>query len=322
MQSGARVLQQGGTGSTDDRGIYRIYGLQPGEYIVAATPRNASTAVEIDRMQAEVAAALEMRMTRGAAAESNAAEAEAMASRLAQLRSQLPSGEQTNAGYAPVYYPGTTLPGSAGTVAVGIGEEKQGVDFQLQLVSIARVEGVIVTSNGPMPQNVQLTLVSTGHEVPGVGNNSTRADRERPFPLQQRRSRAVHVDRPRDARRRTRRGARRAAGAAYASCNRSGTAGCRAGAVGADPSVGHDRRRGRWPRRSEPGAHAAAGHDDRRPDRVRRHDAHPCRSLADAHQRLAGQSGIGRRAGEQRQWGRRRHRTVQRERVSFPAATG
>jgi protocatechuate 3,4-dioxygenase beta subunit len=176
MQSGARVLQQGGTASTDDRGVYRIYGLQPGEYIVAATPRNASTAVEIDRMQAEVAAALEMRMTRGAAAESNAAEAEAMATRLAQLRSQLPSGEQPNAGYAPVYYPGTTLPGSAGTVAVGIGEEKQGVDFQLQLVSIARVEGVIVTANGPMPQNVQLTLVSTGHEVPGVGNNSTRAD--------------------------------------------------------------------------------------------------------------------------------------------------
>ena len=176
MQSGARVLQQGGTGSTDDRGVYRIYGLQPGEYIVAATPRNASTAVEIDRMQAEVAAALEMRLTRGAAAESNAAEAEAMAARLAQLRSQLPSGEQPNAGYAPVYYPGTTLPGSAAMVAVGIGEEKQGVDFQLQLVSIARVEGVIVTANGPMPQNVQLTLVSTGHDVPGVGNNSTRAD--------------------------------------------------------------------------------------------------------------------------------------------------
>lgn len=174
MQSGTRVLQQGGTGSTDDRGIYRIYGLQPGEYVIAATPRNTSTAVEVDRMQAEVAAAMEMRM--GAAQRANAVEAEAMAARLAELRAQLPSGEQPNAGYAPVYYPGTTLPGSAGTVAVGVGEEKVGVDFQLQLVPIARVEGVIVNANGPMPQNVQLTLVSTGHEVPGVGNNSTRAD--------------------------------------------------------------------------------------------------------------------------------------------------
>src|SRR5262249_17819993 len=36
--NGQRVLQtMGGTGgSTDDRGMYRIYGLQPGDYIVSA----------------------------------------------------------------------------------------------------------------------------------------------------------------------------------------------------------------------------------------------------------------------------------------------
>jgi protocatechuate 3,4-dioxygenase beta subunit len=174
MQSGARVLQQGGTGATDDRGIYRIYGLQPGEYIIAATPRNMATAVEIDRMQAEVAAAMEARAA--VAARTNAVEADALSARLQELRAQLPTGDQPSAGYAPVYYPGTTMPASAGTLAVGVSEEKSGVDFQLQLVPIARVEGVIVSSSGPMPQNVQLTLMSTGHDVPGVGNNSTRAD--------------------------------------------------------------------------------------------------------------------------------------------------
>src|SRR5688572_27839766 len=55
MQSGTRVLQQGGTGSTDDRGVYRIYGLQPGRYIVAATPRN-NAAVDEARMRVELAA--------------------------------------------------------------------------------------------------------------------------------------------------------------------------------------------------------------------------------------------------------------------------
>jgi protocatechuate 3,4-dioxygenase beta subunit len=40
MQSGQRTLQSAGSGQTDDRGVYRIYGLQPGEYIVYATPRN------------------------------------------------------------------------------------------------------------------------------------------------------------------------------------------------------------------------------------------------------------------------------------------
>jgi protocatechuate 3,4-dioxygenase beta subunit len=177
MQSGARVLQQGGSGSTDDRGIYRIYGLQPGEYIIAATPRNTAIADE-ERMRVELAA-IETRVAamaqsgRGGAASfspEEMARVRAAASELSQ------ADERSTSGYAPVYYPGTTMAGSAGTVAVGVSEEKSGVDFQLQLVPIARVEGVIVNSNGPMPQNVQVSLVSTGHEVPGVGNSSTRAD--------------------------------------------------------------------------------------------------------------------------------------------------
>lgn len=176
LQNGARVLQQGGAGSTDDRGIYRIYGLQPGEYILAATPRNTAAADE-ERMRVELAA-MESRLA--AIAQSGRGGAgsfspEEMA-RVRAVASELAQPDERSAGYAPVYYPGTTMPGSAGTVAVGVSEEKSGVDFQLQLVPIARVEGVIVTSNGPMPQNVQITLVSTSHEVPGVGNNSTRAD--------------------------------------------------------------------------------------------------------------------------------------------------
>ena len=176
MQSGTRVLQQAGAGSTDDRGIYRIYGLQPGDYIIAATARNTAAADE-ERMRVELAA-MESRVA--AIAQSGRGGVGSFSpEEMAKVRavySELAQPDERSAGYAPVYYPGTTMPGSAGTVAVGVSEEKSGVDFQLQLVPIARVEGVIVTSSGPMPQNVQLTLVSAGHEVPGVGNNSTRAD--------------------------------------------------------------------------------------------------------------------------------------------------
>ena len=42
MQSGQRTLQSAGSGQTDDRGVYRIYGLQPGDYLVFATPRNSN----------------------------------------------------------------------------------------------------------------------------------------------------------------------------------------------------------------------------------------------------------------------------------------
>ena len=40
MRTGERTLQSAGQDQTDDRGMYRIYGLQPGEYIVSAVPRN------------------------------------------------------------------------------------------------------------------------------------------------------------------------------------------------------------------------------------------------------------------------------------------
>ena len=54
MQAGRRTLQQSGTGSTDDRGIYRVYGLQPGEYLVSAVPRNTGPTVDVARLQAEL----------------------------------------------------------------------------------------------------------------------------------------------------------------------------------------------------------------------------------------------------------------------------
>jgi polyphosphate kinase len=44
----ARSLEQSGAPQTDDRGIYRIDGLQPGDYIVSAIPRNASHSGAID----------------------------------------------------------------------------------------------------------------------------------------------------------------------------------------------------------------------------------------------------------------------------------
>ena len=40
MRTGERRLAQAGNDQTDDRGMYRIYGLLPGDYVVRATPRN------------------------------------------------------------------------------------------------------------------------------------------------------------------------------------------------------------------------------------------------------------------------------------------
>jgi hypothetical protein len=179
MQSGQRTLQSAGNGQTDDRGVYRIYGLQPGDYIVFATPRNNNQGIEAGR-QAELQQLLQQSELM---ARLEAVQAQALQERLAQVRSTLQASTTDEAitGYAPVYYPGTTTPGSAATVTVGPGEEKGGVDFQYQVVPIARVEGIVTSTAAQLPPNVQVSLVNTTFAVPGILPGSARADAQGAF---------------------------------------------------------------------------------------------------------------------------------------------
>src|SRR4030095_3687634 len=84
-------------------------------------------------------------------------------------------------GYAPVYYPGTTSPGAAATLPLNPGEEKIGIDFQYQVVPMARIEGMVSSSGNQPVANVQLTLVNTAFDVPGVSPGGTRADAQGNF---------------------------------------------------------------------------------------------------------------------------------------------
>lgn len=178
IQSGVRTLQMSGNGATDDRGVYRIYGLQPGEYVVAALPRNPSAPAQA--LRAELTA-LQARIE--AVARDDAAAAREMAARAAEIQMRDALQDEATSGYAPVYYPGTTVPSSAASVIVGASEEKMGIDFGLQLVPIARVEGVVVTSTGQAAQNIQVTLVNVGQDVPGLGTSSARPDRDGRFTI-------------------------------------------------------------------------------------------------------------------------------------------
>jgi len=182
MQSGQRTLQSAGGGSTDDRGVYRIYGLQPGEYLVYATPRNSNNQGDA-RMAA--GAQLQELMRPELAARLDASQAQALTERLAQLRSAVDApnatGDETTSGYAPVYYPGTTTPANAATVTVSPGEEKGSIDFQYQVVPIARVEGIVTTPDSQIPPNIQVSLVNTGFAAPGLSPGNARADQQGAF---------------------------------------------------------------------------------------------------------------------------------------------
>ena len=179
MQGGRRTLQQSGTGSTDDRGIYRVYGLQPGDYLVSAVPRNQGPAPDVERLTAQLA---EVRQ-RIATAAADREMVRELATRASMLQAGLPAQEEQSTGYAPIYYPGTVSANDAATIPLGIGEERVSIDFQLQRVPMARIEGSIVNSTGQPTQNIQLTLTNTAQAVPGIGAMTARADAEGRFRL-------------------------------------------------------------------------------------------------------------------------------------------
>jgi hypothetical protein len=155
MQTGERGLNFSGQDLTDDRGVYRIHSLQPGEYVLSAIPRNLNPATDMRQLIMSQAAALQESLGQmsgggragfvlgnlGAIAGSPGAQ-----QAMDQLAQQLGIPEaQQSAAYAPVYYPGTATPSGATTIALGTAEERSGVDFQLQLVPTARVQGSVMS---------------------------------------------------------------------------------------------------------------------------------------------------------------------------------
>jgi uncharacterized protein (DUF2141 family) len=154
--AGERRLQTvygSGTASTDDRGIYRIWGLPPGDYVVSAMPPVA--------FHTGMAA---VRMT--------------TAADVAWARSQLGGGTGGSGGavsvpgrptfaFTPVFYPNVLQRASAAVVAVRSGEEIGGIDIALQLVPTSRVSVAIMRADGsPASQPPSIYLVEAG---PGAG---------------------------------------------------------------------------------------------------------------------------------------------------------
>ncbi len=144
MRTGIRQLSQQGQGQTDDRGVYRIYDLPPGDYIVSATANNNVNVIGAANNLANLA--LEINLVRSAAAVGGA-----------PAQSPAPQPPPAPAVvYAPTYFPGTTTAATAAPITIGPGEERAGIDFPIQRVTAAPVQGVVI---GQVPQNLVLELV-------------------------------------------------------------------------------------------------------------------------------------------------------------------
>lgn len=141
------LSRQQATATTDDRGVYRIYGLTPGEYIIASVFSPTGDG-EIGRYADAAVDALLDRLAGSAPGQPTSIKA-------------LPHPPAPAIGYAPTYYPGTTLFGDAARVRVVAGEERRGLDFTLAPVPTVVMEGAVVGD----PQRlaaVQLSFVTDG----------------------------------------------------------------------------------------------------------------------------------------------------------------
>lgn len=143
------------TAVTDDRGAFRIYGLMPGEYVLAATPRpggsgeiGGRTAAEIDA----ILAALTQRQNRPATSPATTPPA--------------PLPVAASIGYAPVYFPGTPYFADAERVRIGAGEEREAINFQVDRVPVATIEGV-VGGDVANPAAAQLAIIPDTPRVSG-----------------------------------------------------------------------------------------------------------------------------------------------------------
>jgi len=134
--------------TTDDRGVYRVWGLPAGNFIVMATPsmgsgRGATT--EIQQLTTnDVARAI-------AAARERATGPPPVTPPLPRVN------------YAPVFSPGTPDVAQATPIALKESEERVGVDISVRLFRTARITASVRTGDGsPMPATVQVTLTPAG----------------------------------------------------------------------------------------------------------------------------------------------------------------
>src|SRR4051812_13483255 len=155
---GERRLTPAGTGQTDDKGMFRVWGLMPGDYYVSAVARGGPFGGGpfggggfggFGQGGPGGPGGFGGRGGRGAAAGG-------------------PQGggnnDQEQINYAPTYYPGVPSVNEAKAVTLGLSQEQLDINFNMLLVHVARISGHVLNPDGtPVTSgNVNLGLETGG----------------------------------------------------------------------------------------------------------------------------------------------------------------
>jgi Carboxypeptidase regulatory-like domain len=139
-------------GATDDRGMYRIYSLVPGDYVIAALPGTLGTGLMGAPSIAELDAALSTLAARkvGAAPSSPANPPAPMQPR--------------PIGFGLVFYPGTAFLNEATRIKLAAGDDRAGIDFTVKALPVASIEGIVSGSVSNLA-TVNVSLIPMGPRV-------------------------------------------------------------------------------------------------------------------------------------------------------------
>jgi hypothetical protein len=150
---GERRLTPAGTGQTDDKGQYRVWGLMPGDYYINAIARGG-----------------------GPGGGPGGPDGFGGPGGRSGGRGQggpggAPDQEQIN--YAPTYYPGVPSVNEAKPVSVGLSQEALDISFSMQLVRVSRISGIVSNPDGtPVTSgNINLMADAGGARANQIGMN-------------------------------------------------------------------------------------------------------------------------------------------------------
>ena len=165
---GERRLTPAGAGQTDDKGQYRVWGLMPGDYYVNAVARGGLFGGgPFGQFGGPGGPGSGPGGGRGAAFGGRGGRGGPGPG--APVGNDAP--EQIN--YAPTYFPGVGSVNEAKPVAVGLSQEVLDINFNMQLVRVARLTGHVLNPDGtPVTSgNINLTIESGGGRGNQIGMN-------------------------------------------------------------------------------------------------------------------------------------------------------
>jgi protocatechuate 3,4-dioxygenase beta subunit len=157
---GERQLVPAGTGQTDDRGEFRVWGLDPGQYYVNAVTRLFDLGVGSAGPGGRGG-----RGGRGGFAGALAGAAAALGGANAAALFE-PIGDD-GVNYAPTYFPGVASPNEAQPLTLGVSQQLENINFNLLLVPTARISGHVMTADGDAATSGFVSVSPEG--APGGG---------------------------------------------------------------------------------------------------------------------------------------------------------